>query len=209
MALPHKYYPPFMGIPAGKPQGYDCIHYRAPVYQCVFGVDDTVDAERLAEEVARYKQDPLLQTPTMCLVFRGRGVVWPDMFQNDWDLIAEIEFVKNLPKLIGDVNLTQWERMRSFMGSPAQRPDFMREKIVIYDIDTVLSGLQIAEEARIHYEHLRETHEIDKFVLRLPNSGSVMVHRYMTGGYTDLHLCTAIQRARQMELPGLVSAVAT
>lgn len=207
MALPEEEYAPFLGIHA-EPQGYECAHYRAPVYHCVFPVDADMDARHLADAVAEYKKGTWPHTPVVCLAFRGRGIVCPDDFDERDDLIAEIEFVKNLPEQIGDVNLCHWGQMRSFMGKAALRPFIMRESIVIYDIEDELPGRQIAEEVRLHFKHLRKKQRIDKLILRFPNGGSAMVHHYMKKDFSELHLRTAIQRARRMELPAEIAAVA-
>lgn len=47
--------------------------------------------------------------------------------------------------MTGDLNLShRGDQIRSFMGTWAMRPDLMRDCMMIYDIDTGLSGRQIA-----------------------------------------------------------------
>jgi hypothetical protein len=211
VALPHRSYLPFLGTTA-EPQGYDSALDGAPLYHCVFPVDDDMDAQHLTEAVAEYEKDTWPSTPSMCLAFRGRGTVCTDDFlHHDGSgynaLTAEIEFIQNLPKMTGDLDLTSWPGMRSFMGKAAGKSYSMRGIVVIYDIDPRLPGRQISEEACQHFLHLREDRKIDKLVLRFPNSGSVMVHRYMEKGRQVLALSTAIQRARKMRLPNEIAAV--
>jgi hypothetical protein len=207
MALSYRTYAPFLGVNA-DPQSYESAFDGAPLYQCVFPVNATMDTQRLAEEVAKYMKSTYPSTPSMCLLFRERGTVYPDMYDHCDDLVAEIRFVQLLPKRIGDLDLMQWRDMRSFMGKAAHRAPAIREKVVIYDIDTYLSGRQIAEEAHLHFAHLAAEQQVEKLVLRFPNGGTVMVHHYVNGGTTIIPLSTAIQRARRMVLSAESAATA-
>lgn len=208
MALPNATYAPFLGIHA-EPQGYQCAHYGAPVYHCVFPVLSTYTADELADEVLQYQADLWPAAPAMCLAFEGRGVVWPDWHKTRAGLIDAIEFVQALPCMSGDTSLIHWgNQMRSFMGAWARRPQFMPDAMVIYDIDTGLPGRQIAQEVAKHFKHLKKKHGIARLILRLPNGGSVMVHRYLEQDCDLGNLVTAIQRARLMELPEEFSAAA-
>ncbi len=203
VALPNGIYPPFLGVDAVT-QEYESAFDGAPLYHCVFPVGARIDTPTLINAIAEYRKNIRLP-PSMCLAFRDRGTVCIDDFlhhsDSDYDMLAaEIKFVRALPYMNNLLGCDTYVHMRSFMGQRAKRPLCISEYAVIYNIDPRLSGRQIAEEARQHFEYLRDTHRVEKLVLRFPNSGTVMVHRYMeTVG--QFNLSTAIQRARKMQLP--------
>jgi hypothetical protein len=145
----------------------------------------------------------------LSLIFPDRGVVWVDQFKDFDSLITEIEFIQTLPKAIGDIlNYGRWPNLRPFMAVSARKPHTTVDSIAVYDIDPKLCGMDIAEEATQYFKYLQQECKIEKMILRFPNGGTVMVHRYALKQTSPEFLCIAIQRARTMKVPAKIVAIA-